>query len=94
MDHTSEKWAMHVEQLKKFSVIEEIPYALVISCSKYFGVPKGPGIARAIWNGKKFSHLLQPPPPVNLVFLTNVLRKIQSLVDGDKGVYIIRHQFD
>ena len=93
MDHTSKKWNKHVESLIAFSILEEIPYALVKSCSKYFGVPKGKEMARAIWNGKKFSKMFVPPPPVHLPYLPNLLREISRLVQTGGLISMITGDF-
>ena len=94
---SAKKWDEHVKALALYGVVEEIEFPQLKNGARYFGVMKGTDAARSIWNGRRTSSLLEPPPSVNLPYLPRVLKMIDDLVKEHGPVTIIegdiRHFF-
>ncbi len=82
------KWSNHIQALSTpqlvgdhmtTPVIEQVNPSGIRVTMSYFAVPKTETCCRAILNGKGFSKACQPPPPVNLAYLPELLRRIDDL---------------
>jgi len=74
---TSKKWHKHIINLKDWKVILPTPFNKLKHIAYYFAVPKKENVARAVWNGRTLSRSCRlPPPPVNLPFLPDLIRRI------------------
>ena len=74
---TSKKWKKHIIDLERWGVILPTPFHKLKHIAYYFAVPKKENVARAVWNGRTLSHSCRvPPPPVNLPFLPDLIRRI------------------
>lgn len=78
---TSKKWTKHILDLEKWGVILPTPFHRLKHIAYYFAVPKKDNTARAVWNGRTLSRSCRyAPPPVNLPFLPELIRKIIRLM--------------
>jgi len=73
---TSAEYSQHIDALldMKPPVIERVDRSKVRFLSRYFAVAKKDNTARAIWNGRLLSRKQNPPEPVNLPEIPEVLR--------------------
>ena len=81
-DGTASKYWPHVYALLEVGLLLEWTFDRLKGAGKYFAVLKSlgpPAVARAIWNGRKLSRLSKHPPPVNLPYLPEILRRIADL---------------
>ena len=94
---TADKWNDHLQALANtlpIPLLQPIAKSLVLFVCTYFAVNKGKDVARAIFNGRRFSSLCRTPPPTNLTDVLTLLRTMHGLpgrltmVEGD-----IRHFF-
>ncbi len=95
---TAGKWEAHLTELAGFGIIkfvEEEEAARIRHINTYFAVPKGEQLARAIFNGKRLSRLMEAPPPVNLPYLPQLLREMALVCGGPVEIYTgdLRHFF-
>jgi len=78
---TSKKWIPHLLSLVTFGILIAIAYPKLRDTATYFAVEKRNEdrvTARAIFNGREISAGLQPPPPVNLAMISDLLEKISA----------------
>ena len=78
-DGTADKWWAHLVELARCGVLMETTWENLKCAGAYFAIPKGIDFARAIWNGKRLSRQSRTPPPVNLPYLPELLRKVAVL---------------
>jgi len=91
---TSKKWWPHIQDLVKYGVIEPTEYKFLKHVAYYFGVPKKETLARAVWNGRTLSRSCRyPPPPVNLPFLPELIRRMIGVLDGGGSLCILTADF-
>ena len=76
---TAEKWADHIRSLIVFGILLLVEWNEVKFVATYFAVAKGECCSRAIFNGRGLSSKMDPPPPVNLAMLGDVLEEIGKM---------------
>lgn len=82
---TAPQWGDHIASLKDYNILVEEDLIHLKFVSSYFGVFKTAKDARAILNGRRLSHCTTPPPPVNLPYLPDVIRKSALLLQKYKA---------
>ena len=78
-------------------ILQRVRAAELYHCSTYFEVPKTANSSRVIFNGKKLSQHWKVPRPVNICDTGGIIRKILSVSEASKDMYIVvgdfRHWF-
>jgi hypothetical protein len=86
---TQGEYASHMKELRRVGIVALVPEGTARFISTYFAILKTNGLARAIFNGKRFSNLCQPPPPTKLPDITRVLRAMERLAMDSRPALIV-----
>jgi hypothetical protein len=82
----SDEYQAHMEALARDHIISRIASDEARFLSRYFAVPKkrngSEPTARAIFNGKRISRLMRPPPGVNLPHLPDLLKLCARILES------------
>ena len=93
--HVHDDYLPHLNALELADILTK-DHGEVRFFNGYFAVPKQDK-ARAIFNGKRLSTRCDPPPPVNLPMITEVLRRLCSIAQRRRKLYCValdmRHWF-
>lgn len=93
---TGKKWLAHLEGLLATPILSTSERRHAKFLCKYFAVMKSNGLARTIFNGRSFGRYMDPPMPINLPSIAEMLR-VLSHFTKDKKIYCtvgdFRHYF-
>ena len=91
------KYRRHLIKLVQWGVTRTTLPEEIKFFSKYFATPKSTTLARAIFNGRRFSvEQCKTPPPVNIPDICTILRKMQTIASTGSPLVIVgdwRHFF-